>query len=68
MKLYYIVPEGLALQHNGRTDGVHGLSFTKDIQNRWVVNTDVADLWPDIDWQSMPQEELSREDFPVNED
>lgn len=65
---FYIVPEHIASANQNRREGAKGLYFVQDLQGRYVVGTEVAPLWPDIDWQSMPVEELSMDDFPQPEE
>lgn len=61
---FYIVPANVALQYEGLTNDSEALHFRKDISGRYVVNTSVAEIWPGIDWEAMPVEDLTTDDFP----
>lgn len=65
---FFIVPENIAVANQNRREGDKGLYFVQDLQGRYVAGVEVAPLWPDIDWQSMPVEEMTREDFPEPEE
>lgn len=63
-KQYYIVPPHIVAAHQGRHEGDKGLYFVQDLQGRYVVGTEVATLWPDIEWHEMETVELTLNDFP----
>lgn len=64
---FFIVPENIAIANQGRAESGKGLSFRQDNQGRYVVNVEVAEHWPDIDWASFEIVELTLWDFPQPE-
>lgn len=66
MLQYYIVPQAIADLWNGQTKGDIGISFRQTVAGNWVVNIEVAPLWPEIDWSSMQITTLAGSDFPAS--
>lgn len=60
----FIVPDSIVNQHQQSRNGDNVLEFIRDNQGRWIVNTGVAQLWPEIDFSTCQVAEISPEDFP----
>lgn len=66
MKFYIVPIEIVNLWQNARKP-YEAIYFRQDNQERWVVNEEVEELWPEIPWQDYEIVELTQNDFPTEE-
>lgn len=64
---YFIVPIQFVAEHQRRSEGERGLFFVQDNSGRWVINVEVADVWPELDFSNFEIVTLTVEDFPTPE-
>lgn len=61
---FFIVPDSVVGQWQLARNDIDGLCFIKDLYDRWVINIEVCEKWPEIDWNGMAVIELTQDDFP----